>query len=231
MGRTVEVDRHTSGAVRGTLAAACLVMLGACSVDGRSGAEAPAPTTSSVPPTATTSPVVVDPPATVAPGAAGAVGRLTWRSYLGAAVPGGAAGPRHSTAGTASGWTRSVPGAVLAAAHLAVALDARQPRVLWRSALAGAVPAEQAGAERARLTRSADAWDARLTADATAQADQPSDTDLQGRPRSIWRPQGPGGRLQRSRCPQEGRGRDDLVPQRRSVDVAVAPGVAAVGRR
>ncbi|MDO9378280.1 MAG: hypothetical protein Q7T56_05495, partial [Nocardioidaceae bacterium] len=77
---------------------------------------------STAPASPTVAPTPVEPPATPSAfsTAAGPTG-LTFRDYLGASVPAGAAGPTSAADGTASGWRRDDAGAVLAAAHVAVA--------------------------------------------------------------------------------------------------------------
>lgn len=131
----------------------------------------------------------VTPPATptafdTAPAASG----VRFRNYLGASVPGGRAGPRDVSAGTASGWTRTRAGAVLAAAHFAVALDARQPRALWTPAIRAALPRSRATRSLVAANRAADVWDAKLAADEKARSHAPEDGDAGEIPPTIWSP-------------------------------------------
>ncbi|MFY0408625.1 hypothetical protein [Solicola sp. PLA-1-18] len=160
---------------------------GADGTDPVTGATTAPSATATAPPATTATPVV--PPATpTAFSTANGPTGLTFRDYLGASVPGGAAGPRTVAAGTASGWTRDAAGAVLAAAHVAVAADARQPRALWRPVVDGGVPRSRVERVRTRTERAAAQWDSRLTADERARRDRPSDTDAGQGPPSIWSP-------------------------------------------
>lgn len=188
--------RRRGAAVRATVALACAATLAACTADDPAGGAADAtspPTTAASPApgagTAPSSGPVVTAPATPTtsprPVSASA---LTWRTYLGASVPGGVPGPTQVGPNRVAGWRAGTSGAVFAAAHLAVALDPRQRRALWTAALAGAVPEAEAKRALARLGQDADAWDARLTADEAARSGSPSDTDVAGQPVSIWRP-------------------------------------------
>src|SRR5699024_10393008 len=103
-----------------------------------SSAEPSSPTQMTAEPTPSETMVT---PIPTPPTASQRVHDLEWREYFGAYVPGGRAGPMKTTKTSASGWAHSKAGAVFAAAHYAVTVDARQPATVWRPVVSQAVPA------------------------------------------------------------------------------------------
>lgn len=124
---------------------ACVVLV-SCGAGGSSGPTGSASTASpqspatseaaSPSPSQTTVTPIPTPPTSSA-----RVHELSWREYFGAYVPGGQAGPMRTSRFSASGWSHDEAGAVFAAAHFAVAADARQPAKIWKPAIKAAVPA------------------------------------------------------------------------------------------